>query len=427
MSAAAAASIADYRPRPELLKTRAYEPQRYTKFRARHDRRPFAPDFNTRLQAVVLDREAYDIERVDCWVRLMSHGNFNDLATDASDQPLGAADCGRALGLPKQRVSEAMAELEKRHRLRRRGRQLYPVDDPIAEAQKAKMDDLGQNCPDSPDIERIKGEHWRQFREIFAQEHPDLIEQRDAARKILEAVAAAERDQFKQWRKSQTPRTIDATSHRLPGRIVTDSPDESSQTPRTNSGPILIEEVKKDLEGGKASSSSTSSSTPHTTTTTPLPSIAPRNPENPAVDSQNASEAGRTSEANPEENPENPSVDSQTVSEAIARYTEPEPANVATLIAACRRGTPDATAQEIASAIHSREDWIRHAHARWPYLLKAVPGLFTGGAWRAKQPDTSPAPSPPLTADERRKAKARQEFEERLLEELRDAGREIHD
>lgn len=372
MSAAGQAiAIADYRPRPELLRTRDYDPKRYSDFRVRTGRKPFAPDFNTRLIAVIVNQDTPDTERVDSWVRLMANGNFNDMATDDADNPLGQADCARALGLSRQRVSIACDRLETDGRLRRTGRELYPVHDPIAELESRKSGNSTEFVKDVFDKRRMKGEYWRRYQSERDQEHPEELELLRAADELKQRRWTDFQKKF----KSKMYLTNDDPCQIQPGQEVQYPFDNLSNTPLTNDERILIEQGRK-IHKGPSSSSSSALGLETTTNTPPPPAVS----ETPSAPPQPPPTAVK-----------NLSVDEHAVSEALSQYTVPEPAKVKELLRACRAGTPDATGAEIAAAVHSKRDYILRAAAKLPYILVSIPPLFADGAYRRVMPPPSQA------------------------------------
>ena len=360
----------------------------------------FTPDFNPAVEKIIMTREIRLPERLLALAKLKAWGNQKAFAVhdDPRTKPFTVSDFAKTLSVSRNTIYRTILVLQNRFQLRAADHLIYPVADPEAESRSAES----QKFTPAGALPSIS---LRLFRKQWFGSHPEIQQKYQEAFRVVDEV---NREIEREFRESEQAKKAQGDAYPREektaekpespgGHEEDDRGDSSPEHGGAEKEPILKMNDELMNEGEPSSSSSSSTGQPgrpeQTTTTAP-----PASKFEP-----------------PSEQTQNLSVDEQSVSEALSKYTEPTPEIVRTLINGCRKGTPDATGQEVASAVDSRGDWIRQANARWPYILKAIPPLFAGGAWRARQPDTSPTKGPPLTAEERKMQRVREKVIEQEL------------
>ena len=175
-----------------------YDAKRVADFNAGHSGQRFTKHFNTAIDAVIRDKSGYSDCRVLAWYIRRSWGNFSDCAVDdeTGQIALTQRDCTRDLGLSKSAVSRSVQRLESKFRLQMRGREGYPVVDPIAAAQAAnvpKADYVGDN-------ERSFGEYFSNW----LRENPAEAEAFTEAQQTVYRIRSNVLAQYKTSEKLQT-------------------------------------------------------------------------------------------------------------------------------------------------------------------------------------------------------------------------------
>ena len=156
--------------------------------------RLFTKEFNSRLEAVMYDRQATVDDRVLSWILRYSWGEYSLFAIKDDGQPRHQRDCCNELTLKKHAVSPVVRYLKARGYLEDRAKLLVPIIDPK---------------PDAMSVPPKESKSWAEFVEWFKVAHAADFEKLEIGRSMVAEVRTLMRSLFKE---SQQQNNKDAAS-----------------------------------------------------------------------------------------------------------------------------------------------------------------------------------------------------------------------
>lgn len=313
---------------------------KWNAFHARHGERKFTPVFNDYLEAIMQDPERETAERVDAWIMRRSWGNHSDSCVDANGIIQTGSDCGRDLGISKQRVSEVLRQRQKTSYIRLEGREIIPVNDPFAfssQERYVRTSDEEEANTASSSTGSLTFSVYMQ--EVFAREYPhDFKEYQRYEAKIREVKMRALNLYRQVQRLSEMSGQSDVEASDGCGQNVTECTDNAAEMSGQSPAASYITKQKL-IKGTKAASASFEEGPA---------AVAPQTPPPPLL-------------------------------KALKPFLKDEPQLPAQLLKACQRFAPKASPDEIAHFVYLKTERANQAKNPVGFLLSVIPAFFANG------------------------------------------------